>query len=328
MNSFKKPFGYGATLAFGFSLAVSHLAFAEPALIQTAPAVSEINGQVDYSGGKMDSYEDNNFSGSITLPVTPLFGFQGDALYSHIGDADVYGGAGHFFWRDPAIGLAGITGGYLYRSHADTFQVGAEGEYYLGRFTLGVFGGLGQINYDGSAPFIDTHPTRFIGRVSADYYPVDDLRVGVSYTTAFENSLGKAELEYQTPIRGLAFTAEAGLGDHGYDQLLLGVRYYFGSKKNLRDRQRQDDPPGMMPQILQSLGLYDAEYKQKAEAYVPPQSAPNDPNNSGTYTETGVIIIEANRNSTYPDGGGFGVQLPGAPMPLPYRPPYQPPLPR
>ena len=72
---------------------------------------------------------------------------------------------------------------------------------------------------------------------------MDNLRAGVSYTTAFGDNLGKVELEYQTPIRGLALTAEASLGNHGYDDLLSGVRYYFGSNKSLRDRQRQDDPP-------------------------------------------------------------------------------------
>jgi hypothetical protein len=235
---------------------------------QTAPAVSGVNGQAGYAGGTMNNSEGNNFDASITLPVTHAFGFQADSLYSRIGNGDFYGGAGHFFWRDPDLGLAGLTGGYVYRDGVDTFQAGAEGQYYLGPFTLGVFGGVGQINYATPAPFIDTHPTRFIGRLSADYYPLNDLRVGVAYATAFANNLGRAELEYQTPIRGLALTAEAAIGSHGYDDLLFGVRYYFGGRKSLRDRQRQDDPPGFMHQVLQDLGLYGAEYNQKGNAYL------------------------------------------------------------
>ena len=235
---------------------------------QSLPAVSEFNGKLSYEGGDMNSATGNNVDGSVTIPVAHQFGFQADGLYSRIGSLGFYGGAGHFFWRDPGIGLLGLTGGYLYRSGVDTYQVGAEGEYYLGRFTLGFFGGVGSISYANPAPFIDTNPTRFVGRLSASYYVLDDLRVGVSYTTAYRDSLYKADLEYQTPITGLALLAEGARGDHGYDHWLLGVRYYFGAKKSLRDRQRQDDPPGLMPQILQTLGLYGAEFNRKGIDYI------------------------------------------------------------
>lgn len=234
------------------------------------PAVSEINGKVDYAGGNMNSAAGNNFSGSLSLPVTQQFGFQADALYSRISDLNFYGGAGHFFWRDPDVGLLGLTGGYLYRNGADnihTYQVGAEGQLYYKQFTFGFFGGLGSIDYKYFAPFIDTDPTRFVGRVSVDYYPLENLRVGGAFTTAFRNSLGRGEIEYQTPINGLALTGEIAFGEHGYDDWLIGMRYYFGGKKTLRARQRQDDPPGLMPQILQSLGVYGAEYNRKAKAW-------------------------------------------------------------
>lgn len=231
------------------------------------PAVEEINGKVSYAGGGMNSAEGHHFDGSITFPLARQFGFQADALYSHIGSLDFYGGAGHLFWRNPDFGLIGVTGGYLTRSGVDTFQVGAEGEYYLDRFTFGFFAGAGSISYDHSAPLIDTNPTRFIGRVSADWYALEELRLGVSCTTAFRNNLVKGEAEYQTPIRGLAVTAEVAVGDHHYDHWLLGVRYYFGGNKSLRDRQRRDDPRGLMPQILHGLGVYGAEYNRKGRAY-------------------------------------------------------------
>ena len=247
--------------------ALLFIALTGTVLAQSGPAVSELNGKVAYAGGNMNSAEGHNFDGSITLPLTHALGLQVDGLYSRISDMDFGGGAGHLFWRDPKVGLVGLTGGYLYRNGVDTFQAGAEGEYYLGRFTLGFFGGAGSIHYSQSAPFIDTSPTRFVGRISADYYPVDNLRVGVSYLTAFKENLVKGQLEYQTPVRGLALTGEAALGDHGYDHWLLGVRYYFGSKKPLIDRHRQDDPPGLMQQILHGLGLYGAEYNRNAHAY-------------------------------------------------------------
>jgi hypothetical protein len=245
--------------------------YSVPAPLLRPPAVSEINGKVDYSGGEMNSFEGHNFSSSITLPVSHQFGFQADALYSTISGLNFVGGAGHFFWRDPGHGLLGLTGGYLYRDGADnvnTFQVGAEGQLYWRQFTFGFFGGVGSIDYRYTAPFIDTHPTRFVGRVSADYYPLENLRVGASFTSAFRDYFGKVEAEYQLPINGLALTAEAAQGNHGYDHWLFGVRYYFGGKKSLRDRQRQDDPPNLMPQILQSLGDYGAEFNEKTKAYI------------------------------------------------------------
>lgn len=251
------------------------------------PAVSAINGKVDYAGGNMNSSEGNNFGASISFPISHQFGFQADALYSRISDLNFYGGAGHLFWRDPGIGLLGITGGYLYRDGTDTintFQAGVEGQVYYKQFTFGFFGGVGSIDYKYSAPFIDTNPTKFVGRVSADYYPLENLRVGGAFVTEFQNNLGRGEIEYLTPIPGVALTGEVAVGDHGYDDWLIGVRYYFGGKKTLRARQREDDPPGLLPQILQSLGLYGAQYNQQANAYV--SAHPGTGYSSGSYGVT------------------------------------------
>lgn len=269
----KRPTPIFALAGVFFALVFSIHAQTNPAPFNTdlslrPPAVSQVNGKLGYSGGNMNSDEGHNFDGSISFPVSRQFGFQADALYSRISGEDFYGGAGHLFWRNPDIGLIGIAGGYLGRSGVDTFQIGAEGEYYLNRFTLGFFAGVGSINYDNSTPFIDTQPTKFLGRVSADWYALDDLRFGVSYTRTFEANLIKGEVEYQTPLRGLALTAEVAAGDHDYDHWLLGVRYYFGGNKSLRDRQRRDDPRSLMPQILHGLGVYGAEFNRKGRAYL------------------------------------------------------------
>lgn len=293
---------------------LAFFASAGTVLAQTAPAVSELNGKLDYAGGWMDSAEGHNVSGSISFPLTHQFGFQADALYSRITDLDFYGGAGHLFWRDPDIGLVGLTGGYLYRSGVDTFQIGAEGEYYLDRFTFGCFAGAGSIKYANTAPFIDTSPTRFVGQVSAGFYPIDDLLVSASYTTAFRDNLVKGDLEYQTPISGLTLTAEAAYGDNGYDHLLFGIRYYFGGKKTLRDRHRQDDPHGLMQQILHGLGLYGAEYNRAGRRY----AAEHPAFNGGSFDSYGCCVMEVERGPLPP--------LPPLP-PSQVQPPTTPPLP-
>jgi hypothetical protein len=273
------------------------------------PAVEEINGKLGYTGGGMNSAEGHNFDGSITFPVTRQFGFQTDAAYSRIGGQDFYGGAGHLFWRNPDRGLVGVAGGYLGRSGVNTFQAGAEGEYYLDHFTFGLFAGVGSIEYDIAAPFIDTNPTRFIGRVSVDWYALEDLRLGVSYTTAFENNLVKGEVEYQTPLRGLALTAEIAGGDHGYDHWLLGARYYFGGKKTLRDRQRRDDPRSLMPQILHSLGVYGAEFNRKGRDYVSARPGAGELQNGGGGFYGYVITVTGNP-PFYPNPAPTGANQP------------------
>ena len=267
LNAMKKLPALQCLVALLF-FAVAGSACAQDTNWLTAPAVSGFNGKFDYSGGEMNSSEGNNLDGSVSFPVAHSFGFQADGLYSRISDLNFYGGAGHLFWRNPAVGLFGITGGYLYREGVDTFQLGAESEYYFHRLTFGAFAGVGQINYANPAPFIDTNPTRFVGVLSAGYYPIDNLLVSGSYTTAFNDNLFKGDLEYQTPINGLALTFEAARGANGYDHVLFGIRYYFGGKKSLIDRHRQDDPPGLMPQILHSLGLYGAEFNRRENAYI------------------------------------------------------------
>ncbi len=293
------------------------------------PAVDEINGKLGYSGGQMDSFEGHNFDVSVAIPITHQFGFQADGLYSLVDGEDFGGGAGHLFWRDPAFGLVGIAGGFLTREGVDTYQVGVEAEYYFERLTVGAFAGAGHIEYDFSTPFISTDLTRFIGRLSADYYLWDDLRVGVSFTTAFENNLGKIEAEYETAVRGLAITAEVAMGSNDYDHWLVGVRWYFGGGgKSLRERHRSSDPASLMPQIIHSLGTYGAEFNQKAAAYFAPIGG-GYPNNYGyssamlarspyspeEYAALVAILRELERSR---NNGSSGSQLPPLP-PLPNR---------
>lgn len=283
---------------------------------ENLPAVADVNGKLDYSGGSLNGTDGHNFSGSITLPIGEQFGFQGDALYSRISDFDFYGSGGHLFWRDPEIGLLGLAGGYLDRTGVDTYQVGAEGEYYLDRFTFGFFGGIASINYDTAVPFIDTNPTEFIGKISVGYYPLDNLLVRASYTTSFGDGLAKAEVEYQTPVRGLALTAEGAQGDHNYDHWLLGVRYYFGGKKSLRDRLRQDDPPGLMPQILHGLGVYGAEFNRKGNRFLRAHAGSGN-YGYGSYDSFGVTITTINPLPPINQPLNHIHLLPSTPNPIP-----------
>jgi len=255
--------GFGATNSLEFSSLQS-----EGRGLCDQPAVSSLNGKISYTGGDMDSNEGHNLEGSFSLPVSLRYGVQVDGLYSRVGGLDFYGAACHLFWRNPTVGLIGFAGGYLHRTGVDAFQVGSEGEFYLGNFTFGAFVGVGNIAYDMWVPFIDTDVTKLIGQLSINWYPLNDLRLGGIYNRSFDNDLFKANVEYQIVVPGLVITAEFAIGDHNYEHWLVGVRYYFGAKKALRLRHREDDPQSLMPQILHSLGVYGAEYNRKGNAYV------------------------------------------------------------
>lgn len=250
---------------------------------ESLPAVSGFNGKVDYSGGWMDSLEEYNLSGSITLPLTKHFGLQADGLFSHlpaeISDGgtsyrpkqDFFGGAGHFFWRNPEIGLVGLVGGGLKNEHEFTsYQTLLEAEYYFPRVTVGAMAGVGHISYGFSSTInsilknyfgIDPEPTLFVGTLSLNWYALDNLRVGASYSYLLENHLGKLEAEYQTSWKGLCLTAEYAQGENRYDEAFFGIRFYFGKDKSLKARHREDDPPSLTRHLMTTVWLYEAEFE-------------------------------------------------------------------
>jgi hypothetical protein len=106
---------------------------------------------------------------------------------------------------------------------------------------------------------------RFNRSVSADYYLTDYSRVGASYTTAFPAKFYNGEGEYQTPMRGVALTEKVAGGDQGYYHWLVGMSYYFGGNKSLRDRQPREAPPNMIPQVQHGLDVYGAEYNRNGK---------------------------------------------------------------
>ncbi len=79
------------------------------------PAVSGVNGKFAVFGGGLDSGGNDGEmiggQGSLSVPISQRFGFQGDAFGFVAADDYVAGGAGHLFWRDPSIGLLGVYGG-------------------------------------------------------------------------------------------------------------------------------------------------------------------------------------------------------------------------
>ena len=49
--------------------------------------------------------------------------------------------------------------------------------------------------------------------------------------------------------------------------MLIGAQFYLGKSKSLIRRHREDDPPSIVRQILDGIGVYGAEYNQKGHEY-------------------------------------------------------------
>jgi hypothetical protein len=147
-------------------------------------------------------------SGKVNIPVYGRWSVQVDGLYEHYFPSmpggnwsedpeSVITGIGHLNWRDSSRGLVGIFGGYgwtnVYENNgnfnddADTegFVFGAEGQVYLGHFTLYGQAGFTDVrsnNCGGCDPegLVDAYFWRTEGR----YFIEDDTQV--------EFSVGKA----------------------------------------------------------------------------------------------------------------------------------------
>ena len=207
------------------------------------PAVSAPNGKLSAFGGSQDGgiY---GVSGSFSVPLGFAYGLQVDGLVGSGKSAAFYGIGGHLFWRDPAKGLLGFYSSYVSWDAkggpsgsiggANVGKVGVEGEAYLGRFSL-----------EGRAAYQFGTYHGFDGKAVLAYYPTDNFRIdgGIRHMEG-PGTIGVVDAEWR-PHEGSGATlyASGSFGTNNYNQVLGGVRYYFGDNgKSLIRRHREDDP--------------------------------------------------------------------------------------
>tara|TARA_R110000824_G_scaffold390760_5_gene587629 strand:- start:2628 stop:3497 length:870 start_codon:yes stop_codon:yes gene_type:complete len=223
------------------------------AIAGETPAVSKINGKAAIAGtyGEQEN-QDGEFGalllGSLTAPISHEFGFQGDAVVGTRDGNEIAGIGGHLFWRDPTTGLVGLTTSYLSIDNSNATpdqsvtRFGGEGELYLGQFTIALTSGYqdGHNVDDG-----------FYGSATGYWYANDDLRLSLGATNdPVLNTAAIAGIEFQprtATLSGLTFFADATAGDNDYTTGQIGVRFYFGDDKNLKLRNRNDDPIVNLP---------------------------------------------------------------------------------
>jgi hypothetical protein len=107
------------------------------AMAVSAPALT-----VDGSAGSIGGSPSGFFSAAGTVPVGNSFGAQLDTELGQSGKRGQGGTGAHFFWRDPDSGLVGATAMWSRIGGWNVFRYGAEGEAYLGDFTLATAGGI------------------------------------------------------------------------------------------------------------------------------------------------------------------------------------------
>ncbi len=231
------------------------------AIVFANTAVSEINGKFDSAYSNLNSEDAWINGGSFSAPISEEFGVQLDALYADVGaGVDEFGGfGGHFFWRDSEVGLFGGTVGGVWSDDIESYEISLEGEYYYGLLTFGGRVGYSVVEFDDSFGSLDPDEDGAFGLAYVAAYPLEDLSVLAGLEYRFDNTAFRLETEYAISDCGLSLFAQGLFGNDDYEQGTVGLRYYFGSDKNLQERHRQDDPRNMLKDILTGIFTYAAE---------------------------------------------------------------------
>lgn len=242
-------------------------------LAQPNESVEKVNGKLDAAYGNLNSSTGRMASGSATFPFADTLGFQFDTLYTRADSAEFKGLGGHIFRRDHEKYLLGLTFGGLFGERVDSLELGLEGEYYYKWFTLGARAGLASIEYDNPAPFIETKKKSVFGQIQATAYPLENLSISVILENRFDNFSAQIDAEYQLPIDGLSLYCRNMRAEHDYEHNLVGLRYYFGGAKSLKQRHRRDDPRNIVNDLFFGVGTYGAEYNKLGKQYAREQIA-------------------------------------------------------
>jgi hypothetical protein len=254
--------GFAPTVGRAADMPVMTPLLKAPPLEQAPPAVDGINFKVDGLGGSIANRSLYGSQGAVAIPLGGQFGLQVDGAGGSF-DSRFFGAtAGHLFWRDPRVGLAGAYGSYTdWKSPIGNVFVtkyGGEGALYLGRWTAegvaGVESGSNKTATVGA--FIDTInvKTRFFDEARLAYYITDNLKFSVGHAFTGGRHAATAGGEWSFAAGGgrmASLFAEGRFGEHNNHGVWGGLRIYFGQHdKPLIRRNREDDPVTDLPNSL------------------------------------------------------------------------------
>jgi hypothetical protein len=227
---------------------VAHGADAPAQSPAALPAVDGINYKAALLGGGVNRYGLGAVSGSITAPLGTQYGVQLDGTAASLGGRFLGSGAGHLFWRNPAVGLVGLYGSYTRWSHFSGVwkaQGAVELESYAGRWTVQALLGVERGDAGSGAVTFDSR-TRFFDQINLNYYVTDNARLRIGHRYLGGKHALALGAEWAVPMgnRNMgSFFIEGRIGEQDYRAVWAGVRIYVGQKdKPLIRRHREDDP--------------------------------------------------------------------------------------
>ncbi len=246
----KTSYFYGALLT-GTIISGAFSSWAMAADIETSlPAVSAVNGKVDFAGGWSDidpgSSDALFYAGAaLSVPLGDTFGLQADIAALNGNSETAVGGALHFFTRDPNSYLLGAIGGVADLGNGNMVWGGGEAEFYLDNISIQSVLGVSHVDPSGIA---SSH-TDFLGTIDLSYYATENLRFIAGGSTAGGFSSGGVGFEWlmQDALNmPVALKADVRFGEDDFVAAKAGVTFYFGGNdpgKSLIRRHREDDPP-------------------------------------------------------------------------------------
>jgi hypothetical protein len=209
------------------------------------PAVSAINGKVQFGGGFADTNatsSDELFygAGSLSMPLGDMFGLQADFAVKNILNDTAAGGNVHLFTRDPSSYLIGAIAGYGDVGNASAAWVGGEAEFYMDSATLEMAAGYLNVN-----PNVGSNSDELFASADIAFYPVDNMRLALGASSVAGFQSGNVTAEYLLDAMPVSLNLKAQVGEDSFTAMSAGVSFYFGgddSSKSLKRRHREDDP--------------------------------------------------------------------------------------
>lgn len=232
---------------------------AATAMAQTAPA--GWTGELWPRGGLADSNTGGQtgaglFDGAVMLPLGAGFTARGEAQTSALGGADSNGGKLQLWWQDPALGLLGVTAETARSDGLWQRRYIAQGELYLGPFTLRSQAGYVPNDREGNRGL----EGGFFGLASGGYYPMDALGLNLGGASQAGKGAGFGNVEWAPAFMppGTSLTADGAGGADGFLLAVVGVRFVFGPGAGTTVRQRQvGTAPGFPGLIVGPFGTRD-----------------------------------------------------------------------
>jgi hypothetical protein len=222
-----------------------NVALAADVNVGTLPAVSAINGKVQFGGGFADmkaTSSDEMFygAGSLSMPLGDMFGLQADFAAKSILNETTVGGNVHLFARDPNSYLIGAIAGYGDAGSANAFWAGGEAEFYLDNVSLEMAAGYMNVN-----PDVGSNSTELFAMADVAFYPIDNMRLALGGSSVAGFQSGNITAEYLLDAMPVSLNLKAEVGEDSFTAVSAGISFYFGgddATKSLKRRHREDDP--------------------------------------------------------------------------------------